>query len=262
MAVRRAGLARERLAAVDSLEDAATDQRETIWSRLAASAHTLGIRLSNLGRREEALAASQESVDIRRRLTQARPDAFLPNLAMSLNNLGAMLSNLGRREEALAASQEAVDLYRRLAQVSPDAFLPDLAKSLGVTSHVLTALDRQTEAAQAAHEALEILAPFVERYPETFADLARAISANLRQYSDAAQQAPDLALLERVGRALGGGETAAEDPAIEALKPKLVAILEEAEATGVLDEAVLAEFPEWLVDGLRTAWSERSGEAQ
>jgi hypothetical protein len=83
----------------------------------------------------------------------------------------------------------------------------------------LTALDRQTEAAQAAHEALEILAPFVERYPETFADLARAISADLLQYSDAAQQAPDRALLERVARALDGGETAAEDPAIEALKP-------------------------------------------
>jgi hypothetical protein len=42
--------------------------------------------------------------------------------------------------------------------------------------------------------------------------------------------------------------------------PKIVAILEEAKATGVLDEAALAELPESLVDCLRTARSQRSGE--
>ena len=61
------------------------------------------MRLSDLGRREEALAATQEAVDIYRRLAQTRPDAFLPDLAASLNNLGGHLSKLGRREEALAA---------------------------------------------------------------------------------------------------------------------------------------------------------------
>ena len=79
---------------------------------------------------EEALAATQEAVDISRRLAQTRPDAFLPDLARSLNNLGNSLSGLGRREEALAATQEAVDIRRRLAQTRPDAFLPDLAISL------------------------------------------------------------------------------------------------------------------------------------
>jgi hypothetical protein len=186
---------------------------------LTRSLNNLGGDLSDLGRREEALAASQEAVDLYRRLAQARPDAFLPDLAASLANLGIRLSALGRREEALAASQEAVDLYQRLAQERQDAFLPDLARSISVTSDVLTALDRQTEAAQAAHEALEILAPFVERYPESFGDLARTISADLLRYSAAAQQAPDRALLERVALALDGGETAAEGPAIEALKP-------------------------------------------
>ena len=90
----------------------------------------LGNRLSDLGRREDALAAAQEAVDIRRRLAADRPDAFLPDLAGSLNNLGARLSDLGRREEALAAAQEAVDIRRRLAASRPDAFLPDLASSL------------------------------------------------------------------------------------------------------------------------------------
>jgi tetratricopeptide (TPR) repeat protein len=76
----------------------------------------LGIHLFDLGRREEALAATQEAVDIYRRLAQTRLDAFLPDLAVSLNSSGIRLSDLGRREEALAATQEAVDIKRRLAQ--------------------------------------------------------------------------------------------------------------------------------------------------
>jgi tetratricopeptide (TPR) repeat protein len=48
----------------------------------------LGFALSEMGRRAEALQATQEAVDLRRRLAAQRPDAFLPYLAMSLNNLG------------------------------------------------------------------------------------------------------------------------------------------------------------------------------
>ena len=39
----------------------------------------LGPHLFDLGRREEALAASQEAVDLYRRLAAERPDAFLPS---------------------------------------------------------------------------------------------------------------------------------------------------------------------------------------
>ena len=66
--------------------------------------------LSELGRREDALEATQEAVEVYRGLAAARPDAFLPDLAMSLNNLGNRLSELGRREDALEATQEALDL--------------------------------------------------------------------------------------------------------------------------------------------------------
>ncbi|UCC99716.1 MAG: tetratricopeptide repeat protein, partial [Phycisphaerales bacterium] len=56
--------------------------------------NNLGVRLSELGHREEALKAGQEAVEIRRRLAKDRPDAFGPDLAMSLNNLGNRLSEL------------------------------------------------------------------------------------------------------------------------------------------------------------------------
>jgi len=227
---------------------------------LSAWLSDLGNRLSHVGSREEALAASQEAVDIRRRLVQTRPDAFLPDLAMSLNNLGGDLSNLGRREEALAASQEAVDIYRRLAQTRPDAFLPNLATSISVMSDILAAHDRYGEAAQAATQALEILAPFVERYPQTYRGLARTIGDDILRYSEAAGQPPGNALLARVARALGEGEAVEEESATEAMKAKVDAILDAVEKTGVLDEDALAELPSGLAEQLRAAWTAaRSG---
>ena len=77
---------------------------------VATALNNLGVKLSELGRREEALAAAQEAVNIRRRLAAERPDAFLPDLASALNNLGGHLSELGRREDALNAAQEAVEV--------------------------------------------------------------------------------------------------------------------------------------------------------
>ena len=94
------------------------------------SLNNLSLRLADLGRREEALAASQEAAEVYRELAAARPDAFRPDLATSLNNLALRLADLGRREEALAAIEEAVAIRRELAAARPDAFRPDLAMSL------------------------------------------------------------------------------------------------------------------------------------
>jgi len=80
-----------------------TDELSAAWL------NNLGIRLGDLGRREEALEAAREAVEIYRSLAAERPDAFRPDLAMSLNNLGTFLSELGRREEALEAAREAVE---------------------------------------------------------------------------------------------------------------------------------------------------------
>src|SRR5262249_49364659 len=153
------------------------------------------------------------------------------HLAARAGTLGIRLSNLGRREEALAASQEAVAIRRRLAETRPDAFLPDLASSVSVMSDALAALDRHGEAAQAATQALEILAPFVERYPQTYQGLARTIGADVLRYCEAAGHQPDNALLARVAEALGGGASP-DEAAVEALKAKVGAILDEAEKTG------------------------------
>ena len=97
-----------------------------------------------------------------------------------------------------------MEIRRRLAETRPDAFLPELATSMGAKSRNLAAHDRHVEAAQAAHEALEILAPFIERYPDAYGELAVNIAKDVQRYGEAAEQAPNKALLDRVARALGG----------------------------------------------------------
>ncbi|MGV1010502.1 MAG: tetratricopeptide repeat protein, partial [Dermatophilaceae bacterium] len=116
-------------------QHAADPDDTTAAADLAASLNNLSVRLSGLGRREDALTAIEEAVQLRRTLATAHPDAFTPNLAASLNNLSNQLSDLGRREEALTAIEEAVQAYRALATAHPDAFTPDLAASLNNLSN-------------------------------------------------------------------------------------------------------------------------------
>jgi nucleoside phosphorylase/tetratricopeptide (TPR) repeat protein len=97
-------------------------EQEAVLPERARHQNNLGNRLSALGKREEALAATQEAVETYRQLAQRNPDAFQPALAMSLNNLGAMLSELGKREEALTALEEALDKIWPFFRRVPPAF--------------------------------------------------------------------------------------------------------------------------------------------
>ena len=101
---------------------------------LAVSLNDQSVDLGDLGRREDALAACEEAVTIRRELAAARPDAFRPGLAMSLNNLAVDLADIGRREDALAAIEEAVTIRRELAARWPDAHQDELEQSLRVAA--------------------------------------------------------------------------------------------------------------------------------
>ena len=134
-------------------------------------------RLSDLGRREEALAASEEAVGLYRSLAAARPDAFTPYLALALNTLSNRLYALGRHEAALTASQKAVELYRTLAAARPNAFTPYLASSLNNLSVFLSDLGRREEALAASDEAVAIRRALAAARPDAFTPgLARSLS--------------------------------------------------------------------------------------
>ncbi len=144
---------------------------------LAASLNNLANRLFGLGQREEALAAADEAVALRRHLAAARPDIFAPDLAMSLNNLANCLSELGQREEALEAADEAVALRRHLAVARPDVFAPTLATSLNNLANCLSALGQREAALAAAEETVGLYRQLAAARPDAFApNLARSLS--------------------------------------------------------------------------------------
>jgi len=152
--------------AYEQLKAAASDEEES-----ARRAVQLGAAYSELGRREDALSATEEAAGIYRKLAQARPDAFLADLAASLNNLGRDYSALGRREDALSATEEAVDIRRKLAQARPDAFLADLAMSLNNLGMMYSALNRREDALSATEEAVDIRRKLAQRWPHMQTDL-------------------------------------------------------------------------------------------
>ena len=153
--------------------------------------------LVNLGKHEEALAAAEEALAVRRWLGAARPDVFERDLAMSLSNLSNRLTDFDRRKEALAAAEEALAIRRRLAAIQPDVFERDLAASLNIVSNCLANLDQDKAALAAVEEAVAIHRCLAAGRPGAFeANLAISVN-NLSNC---------LAALDRHEAALAAGE--------------------------------------------------------
>jgi tetratricopeptide (TPR) repeat protein len=91
---------------------------------LATSLNNLGETLSDLGQREQVLAATQEAVDLNRHLAEARPDAFLPDLAMSLGAMSRALGALGHQAEAAQTANQALELLAPFVELYPERFGP------------------------------------------------------------------------------------------------------------------------------------------
>jgi tetratricopeptide (TPR) repeat protein len=171
---------------------------ERVLAERARHQNNLGVRLSELGRREEALKATQEAVGGYRALSRRQPDAFRLDLATSLNNLGIRLSELGRGEEALRAIQEAVEECRALCQRQPDAFQPDLARSLNNLGDRLSELGRREEALASYEEALDMIWPLFKRLPPPFMQNTGLMIKDLLQVYEALQRPLPPILVERI----------------------------------------------------------------
>jgi tetratricopeptide (TPR) repeat protein len=104
---------------------------------LAGSLYNLSIRLDGLGRREAALAATEEGVAIYWELAAAYPDVFLADLAQSLVGLGVALSALDDHAGALGAARDAVSLYSEILGSGKDTYRPAFEHSVrNLVSHL------------------------------------------------------------------------------------------------------------------------------
>ncbi|MFC4855368.1 tetratricopeptide repeat protein [Actinophytocola glycyrrhizae] len=101
-------------------------------------------RLTEAGRREEALAALNESIQIGNKHIQEKPLRYAPNMAAALLTKAHLLADLNRVDEALSAVSGAVDIFRTLTPTDPDRFEPVLfaaLTSLGFWRHQRGDLD-------------------------------------------------------------------------------------------------------------------------
>jgi tetratricopeptide (TPR) repeat protein len=189
---------------VDLYRRLAAQHPDAFLPDLAMSLANLGNRLSEMGRRAEALQATREAVEIFRRLAQTYPQAFLSFLADSLHNLGADLFSLRQREEAVQALREAVEIYRALVLQYPQMFLAYLADSLLNLANMLLDLNRPEEAQAAAREAMEICHQLTEEYPQAFLipDLATSLNNLGDRLSEIGEPEKALAAYEEAVRIL------------------------------------------------------------
>jgi tetratricopeptide (TPR) repeat protein len=158
-------------------EKAEHDNDPVEWAIAAGLIDNLALRLSALGRREEALEAAKKAVRLRRAFLGNGLDAFMPDLASSLDNQSRRLGEFGRLEEALASAEEAVSLRRALATGDPGAFKPGLASSIGNLSSRLSALGRREEALATGEEAVCLYRSLADDRPEAFvSELATSLN--------------------------------------------------------------------------------------
>ena len=149
---------------------------------------------NRLGRRQEALAPTEEAVKIRRELAKTNP-AFQGGLAASLTNLGARYSELGRHQEASAPTEEAVKIRRELAKTNP-AFQGDLAASLDNLGNFYARLGRRQEALAPTEEALKITRELAKTNPAFQGDLAASLTNLGNRYSKLGRRQEALATTE------------------------------------------------------------------
>ncbi|MFF6895820.1 tetratricopeptide repeat protein [Streptomyces microflavus] len=146
---------------------------------LATSLSSVGVRMAEVGRRDEALAVTEEAVEIYRRLARDNPAAYEPAFAGSLSNVGIQLAEVGRRDEALAVTEEAVEIYRRLARDNPAAYEPAFAGSLSNLGVRMAQVGRRDKALAITEEAVEIRRRLARDNPAAYElDLAASLSVS------------------------------------------------------------------------------------
>ncbi|MBC3839366.1 serine protease [Streptacidiphilus sp. 4-A2] len=225
---------------------AAADSPAAYEPALANSLSSLGVRLSEAGRRGEALTAAEEAVEIYRRLVADSPAAYEPDLATSLTNLGIGLSEAVRRGEALILTEEAVEIRRRLAADSPAAYEPDLATSLTNLGVWLSEAGRRGEALTAAEEAVEIYRRLAAGSPAAHEpDLASSLSNLGNRLRKAGRRGEALILTEEaveIRRRLAADSPAVYEPnlttSLSNLGVRLSEVGRRGEALTAAEEAV------------------------
>lgn len=155
-------------------------------ARSAARAEALASRCvihATLGRFEDALTDSTETIDLLRDLAERYPDKYRHEYAVALaNGVGPLWKN-GRVEDALRCADEAVRLGAELVSVRRTMFLPVLALAHTNRSAVFAQLGRHGDAVADLDVAVHAYRRLADRRPEVHPfDLAEKIGNRADQH--------------------------------------------------------------------------------
>lgn len=114
---------------------------------LGMTLNNLGSFPSDLGRREQALQAAEEAVEIYRRLAAGNPQAFEPDLALALWTFGWVRA-IARAElnEGLAATNQAIEILNQWQVALPGIFVGRIRSAKSTAADLLDQLGRRGEA--------------------------------------------------------------------------------------------------------------------
>jgi serine/threonine-protein kinase len=195
------------------------DTRSESLGRLASAAYELGLLTYEIGDRQDALRAWEESLVIYERLARENPNVtdFQSDLAKSHNNIGLLQSATGRPDQALESYDRALLIWERLARENPNVteFQSDLAKSHNNIGVLQSATGHPDQALESHGRALAIWERLAQENPAV-TDFQRnlAFSHNNIGAIQSATGHPDQAL-ESYGRALAIRERLArENPTV------------------------------------------------
>jgi tetratricopeptide (TPR) repeat protein len=108
-----------------------------------------------MGRLQEALPVSRESVEAHRILADGR-DEYLLDFVIALQQLSALLQWTGRLHEAVPSLREELGIRRRLAEGSDTGHRSELARVLSILGTALASVGEFEEAASSVAESVRI----------------------------------------------------------------------------------------------------------
>jgi serine/threonine protein kinase/tetratricopeptide (TPR) repeat protein len=148
-------------------------------ARLADASFELGLLSDQIGDKQDALAAFQETLAINQKLVEANPTdtPFQLGRASTYNAIGVLLTDTGKPEEAQQALENALAIWQRLADADPGNML--LQEKLAMThnnignlfdeSGTMAAALSACEAAEAIRRKLADANPAVVEYQKALA---------------------------------------------------------------------------------------------
>ena len=128
----------------------------------------LGNLHTHINKFNAAEAEYKEALEIRRKLAEDNPDAYLLDVVKTLNNFAGLYWKSNKFDAAANRLKEALEIFRRLPEDSSDAYLFDFAMSLNNLGNLYSDIHQFRAAEVEYNMALEIFRKLAENKPSAF----------------------------------------------------------------------------------------------